>query len=124
MKNVLTILLAFCFTSCATMFKSSNDIVYIDSNVRKADVIIDGKLIGQTPFNGEIKKNSSTTITIKKDGYQSKTIVADTSIEPFFWLNVAFYYFSSFAATTDLSTGAMYKYSPASFNIDLDPSNN
>jgi len=119
MKKLLGLFLVISFISCASIIKGTNELVSIDSNVKGADVVVNGKTIGQTPYNGKIKRASESTITIKKEGYQSKTIVADTTIEPIFWGNILVG--GVLGSSTDFGTGAMYKYSPATFIVDLTP---
>lgn len=105
-------------TSCATIVGGTSQTVSIDANVKGAEVIVNGALVGQTPFAGSIKRGKSTSVTVKKAGYRPKTIVLNTEVEPIFWGNIIVGGF--FGSTTDLSTEAMYKYTPASINLDLD----
>lgn len=107
-------------TSCSSIIKGRSQVVSIDSNVRGADIVVNGVTVGQTPYNGPISRDSSTSITVKKEGYDSKTVTANTEIEPIFWGNIIFGGF--LGSTTDMGTGAMYKYAPANFQIDLNKS--
>lgn len=74
MKNLYICSLIIFFSSCATIFKGSTQTISIDSNVKGADVVLDGVTLGKTPFIGKIKRASSATITLKKEGYFTKTI--------------------------------------------------
>lgn len=107
-------------TSCSSIIKGKSQVVSIDSNVRGADIVVNGVTVGQTPYNGPIARDSSTSITVKKEGYDSKTVTANTEIEPIFWGNIIFG--GVLGSTTDMGTGAMYKYAPANFQIDLNKS--
>ncbi|MGZ3790559.1 MAG: PEGA domain-containing protein [Bacteriovorax sp.] len=114
--SLVSVLLA----SCATTIKGSTQAVSIDSNVKGAEIVVNGETVGTTPYNGPIKKDPSTTVTIKKEGYQSKTIVLNTNFEPTFFGNILFLYLGVFSTTTDYMNSSMYKYAPATFQIDLE----
>ena len=121
MQNIKTLLVLLAgltvLSSCSSIVKGKTQVVSIDSNVKNADIIVNGKTIGQTPYTGPMERDSSTTITIKKDGYTSKTITPNTEIEPIFWGNIICGGF--IGSSTDASTGSMYKYAPSTFQIDL-----
>jgi hypothetical protein len=123
MKFSLVILgaMAILFSSCSSVVNGTKQMVSIDSNVKGAEVNVDGYVVGKTPFNGKITRGSDTVVTLKKEGYNIKTIVLSQEITPAFWGNGLFFYFFPFSSTTDGVNGAMYKYSPATYNIDMDP---
>ncbi len=103
---------------CSTILKGKTQIVSINSNVKGADVIVSGITVGKTPYNGPIQKDSSTTVTLIKEGFDTKTATLSTEFEPVFWGNIIFGGF--LGSTTDSATGAMYKYAPATIQIDLE----
>lgn len=105
-------------SSCATIVGGTSQTVSIDANVKGAEVVVNGAMVGQTPFAGTIKRGKSTSVTIKKAGYRPKTIILNTEVEPIFWGNIIVG--GVLGSTTDLSTEAMYKYTPASINVDLE----
>src|SRR5439155_9601807 len=96
---------------CASIVNGTTQVVTIDSNVRGAEVAVDGEMVGRTPYTGPIKRGSTTTVRVSTQGYQPKTITLSTEIEPIFWGNIILGGF--FGSTTDAGTGAMYKYAPA-----------
>jgi len=104
-------------SGCASIVKGSKQVVTIESNVRGAEVKVNGELVGTTPFTGPIKRGSDTTVLLSKTGYASKTLTLSTSVEPVFWGNIIFG--GVFGSTTDMSTGSMYQYAPATYNVDL-----
>lgn len=111
---------AIFFSGCASIVGGTSQVVSINSNVKGADVIVNGANVGTTPYNGPVKRGKSTTVTIQKTGYDSKTITLNTEIESIFWGNIIIG--GVLGSTTDLSTGAMYKYAPATLQIDLEKS--
>lgn len=120
MKKISIIfLMAVMVTGCSTIMNGKTQSISVDSNVKGAEVLINQVVVGQTPFTGQAPRTQAPQITVRKVGYETKTVVAETSFEPVFWGNIIFGGF--FGSTTDNSTGAMYKYAPASFNVELKP---
>lgn len=102
---------------CSTIVRGTSQTVSINSNVKGADVIVNGDTVGQTPYTGPIKRSSTTTVTLRKEGYESKTITLNSEIEGVFWGNIIIGGF--LGSTTDLASGAMYKYAPATLDIEM-----
>ena len=117
MKVFLCISLLFLTGGCASILKGSEQPVNINSNVDGAEVLVNGQLVGRTPFSGSIKRTSDVRLTVQKDGYRSQTITLDTGVEPVFWVNV--FVGGVFGSTTDFATGSMWKVSPNTYNVDL-----
>jgi len=104
---------------CASITKGQVQDVTIDSNVQGAEILINGARVGTTPYSGILARNSKTKLTLQKEGYRSKTIVLDTSIEPVFWGNILLG--GGIGSTTDAVNGSMYKYTPGNIVVDLEP---
>lgn len=105
-------------TSCATITTGTSQLVTITCNADGADVLLDGIKVGTTPFTGEIKKNGKV-INIEKEGYKKHTIALSTSLEGIFWGNIIIG--GTLGSITDFASGAAYKYSPASYQVELYP---
>lgn len=106
-------------SGCATIVAGKNQTVTIDSNVKDAEILVEGTVVGKTPYTGPLKRGKDTTLELRKAGYQKKTVTLNTGFEPVFWGNIICGGF--FGSTTDYATGSMYKYDPATINIDLVP---
>lgn len=115
----LSVVSSLVFGSCATIVGGTSQTISIDSNVKNAEVVVDGVVVGKTPFVGSIKRSKTTSVSIRKAGYNPRTTILNTEVEPIFWGNIIVGGF--FGSTTDLASGAMYKYTPASINMDLEP---
>lgn len=111
-------ILAIFASGCSTMINGKTQKITVNSNVKDAEITANGQLIGRTPFTGLIERNSNTTFTIRKEGYEAKSVTLDTAIEPVFWGNIIIG--GVLGSTTDLATGAMYKYAPGTIQIDLE----
>lgn len=116
-KLLTTLTTCLLATSCASIFKGSEQEITIDSNVQGAELSLNGEKIGTTPFQGKIKRSSDAHLTVSKPGYESKEIILDTSIEPVFLGNIISG--GVFGSSTDYGTGAMYQYSPGNVVVDL-----
>ena len=120
MKKIFALLPAvLLMAGCSTILNGKTQSISVDSNVKGAEVLINQVVVGQTPFVGQAPRGAAPQITVRKDGYQAKTIVADTGFEPVFWGNIIFG--GVFGSTTDNATGAMYKYAPSTFTVELQP---
>lgn len=74
------LLVAYLFSSCATLFKGSTDTVNFSSDPSGAKVYVNGSLLGTTPVQLELKSNKTYTIEFKKDGFETKTVVLNNSV--------------------------------------------
>lgn len=117
MKKKLLLTTCILASSCATIFKGSDQEVSIDSNVKGAEISLNGATIGTTPFHGKIKRQSGAKLILSKAGYESKTILLDTNVEPLFFGNILSG--GVFGSSTDYGSGAMYQYSPGNIVVDL-----
>src|SRR3954462_7770882 len=116
----LVLCAAFVGSGCATIVSGKTQNVTIDSNVKDAEVLSEGTVVGKTPYTGPLKRSKDMTLMLRKTGYDSKTVTLNTEIEPVFWGNILCG--GGIGSTTDYATGSMYKYSPATINIDMVPS--
>jgi hypothetical protein len=124
MKKIAVSLLAcslLTLQGCSTIVNGDNQRLAITSNVEGASVEVNGNKVGQTPFDGAIKRGSDTTVTLKKEGYKSKTVILSTSIEPIFWGNVLIG--GTLGSATDATNGTMYRYTPGTVHVELEKNN-
>ncbi len=63
---------------CATLFKSKNAVVKLDSDPQGAVVYINGNRMGRTPLPLKMSHKDPLTITFKKEGYEDKTYIINT----------------------------------------------
>ena len=114
----LLAVLVLAVAGCSTIINGKNQIVSINSNVRDANITVNGLALGKTPFTGEMIRGDKTIVTVSKEGYISKTVTLNTEFEPIFWGNIIVGGF--FGSTTDAVTGSMYKFSPNTLQIVLE----
>lgn len=105
-------------TGCSSIVNGKQQTVSINSNVADAQITVNGLPLGKTPYTGPIERSNKALVSVSKEGYVAKTITLDTAIEPIFWGNIIIGGF--LGSTTDSATGSMYKYAPATIQIDLE----
>ncbi|MEI6344693.1 MAG: PEGA domain-containing protein [Verrucomicrobiota bacterium] len=120
MKNSFLILLlglaAFSFSGCASIFTGTTQSVQVNSVPSGANVSVGGIDRGQTPLPMVLKKGSSgQCITLILPGYQEKTFQPQTNFNPVAILNLL----SILSWGIDAATGALWKYDPTFYNIQL-----
>jgi hypothetical protein len=119
-KLSILILMAtvFVITSCATLFTGTKQTIQINSQPPGAKVQVDGVDRGKTPVAIELKKGSTgQTISLKADGYETKSFQPETTFNGVSALNLLNLLFWGI----DAATGALWKYDPTFYDITLDP---
>lgn len=88
--KIAVILLAgsFMLSSCVTLLGRKKEI-YVDSYPKGASVYADGSYVGTTPCTFKSKKPKSS-LSFKKDGYESKTIYTSLKHRGHIWWNMLF----------------------------------
>lgn len=112
----LVVVAAFVVASCATIASGTTQSISVSSNVDGAELYLDGEQIGTTPFTGEVQKNKNT-LRVEHEGYRSETISLSKSLDPVFWGNIIIG--GTLGSITDYGTGAAYQYQPATYQVEL-----
>ncbi|MBF8961646.1 hypothetical protein I0P70_00190 [Pontibacter sp. FD36] len=119
MKKLSTslILVAMILTqSCATLFTGTKDTIVINSD-QKAKIEIDGIQVGHTGESIRVKRSlNDKVVTLKADGYETKTFELQKAFNVVSVLN----FLSPLAWGIDALTGAVMKYEPKVYNMELD----
>lgn len=103
-------------TGCATIASGTSQSISISTNVEGATLFLDANMIGTTPYTGEVPKNKEQ-IRIELEGYRTETLSLSKSLDPIFWGNIIIG--GTLGSITDFATGAAYEYSPATYQVDL-----
>ena len=108
----------FLFSSCATVFTGTKQTIQINSKPSGAKVQVDGIDRGVTPLALRLKKgNDGQIVTLKAEGYETKTFQPETvfnKVAVFNFLNLLCW-------GVDAISGAMWKYDPKFYEIELEP---
>lgn len=116
---ILALLPTLWLSGCATIFGSHLQVVTVQSNVAGAEVLVDGVVVGQTPYSGQLKRASSRMIIVRKEGLGQHVLNLQGKVRPLFFGNITSGH--STGSTTDLMTGAAYEYAPSSYFVTLAP---
>ena len=60
-------------SSCALMFKGTSEEVAFQSSPDRAQVYVEGKLMGETPLAIKLESKKSYTIVFKAEGYKDQS---------------------------------------------------
>lgn len=124
----VTLLLSFFVlllsTGCATMFAKREDTVTFKTEPPGAEVYLGVDLLGTTPLTYTFRRSTfeQKNLSIRKEGYKTREMLLSKTLEPVALLNIGF--ITTMGASswaTDAVTGAMIRYDPTSYYIDLEP---
>ena len=111
-------LMALLLTSCATIFTGSTQTIAINSTPSDAKVEVNGLNYGRTPTTIKMKRAmEGDFIKVSKEGYKPVLFQPQTSINPVAIINLL----NGLFWLIDLLTGAVWRYSPAMYDIILEP---
>jgi hypothetical protein len=104
-------------SSCATLISKSSQTIKIVSDPPGAEVVINGINKGQTPVDVDVKKElQGQPIELKKEGYEIKTFTPQRKFDTTALLNI----FVPIGFIIDAVTGALMKYDPAIYTLQLE----
>ncbi|TAK03538.1 MAG: PEGA domain-containing protein [Candidatus Manganitrophaceae bacterium] len=121
---LLSLFVLLLSTGCATMFAKREDTITIKTEPPGAEVYLGVDLLGTTPLTYTFRRSTfeQKNLSIRKEGYKTREMLLGKTLEPVALLNIGF--ITTMGASswaTDATTGAMLKYDPASYYIDLEP---
>ena len=115
---LLVIITILFITGCATVFKGTSQEITFETSPSGAKVLLDGNLVGTTPFTMSVKKNKYKSFRVELDGYNTIQRQMTKEYDLISLLNI-FWDLS----TTDLLTGAAFEYAENSYYIELQKKN-
>ncbi|QNK62375.1 PEGA domain-containing protein [Pedobacter sp. PAMC26386] len=115
--NIVVLLATMLLSSCATIFTGTKQTVQINSEPPAAEIQVDGIKAGITPMAVPLKKGfTGQTISLKLDGYETKTFQPVTAFNPVAIINLI----GIIGWAVDAGTGAMMQYDPKVYDIKLE----
>jgi hypothetical protein len=106
---------------CASLIKGSSQSIPVSSDPSAADILLDGKLVGQTPKTLALKRENNYLITIQKTGFEQQSVAVVKNIGGAVWGNVLAGGLVGWGV--DAASGAQYNLLPASVSVKLVPVN-
>lgn len=117
LKILLVIGAVILTSSCSTIFTGTSQNITFETVPSGAKIQVNGIDRGTTPTSVKLKKGSSgQTVVIKKDGYQKRVIAPETTFNKTSILNL----FNLLFWGVDAVTGALHKYDPTYYEIELE----
>ncbi len=114
--GVAVILLTISLSGCAIVFSGTRQKVAFTSVPSGAKVQVNGIDRATTPATIKLKrKYSGPTVSISAEGYETRVFQPETNFNAVTLAGIIFPPFMAF----DLLTGAMWKYHPKQYNIEL-----
>ena len=106
-------------TSCATIFTGSTDDISFRSDPPGATIYIEGLEQGTTPATVTVKRPGfgETEVVLELDGYEDKVFTLQSEFNAVSILNFA----GLVGWAIDIATGAVKKYNPKGYRLDLEP---
>lgn len=118
MKRLITLSLAasFLFSSCATVFSGTSDVLRFDSDPAGAKVYIDGIYLCTTPCETEVDRSlSDQLMEMKLEGYETEVMVLDTEFNPVAIINLG----NALFWLIDAATGAIVRYDRLDYQFKM-----
>jgi len=106
---------------CATIIKGTSQSIPVSSDPPAADILVDGKLMGQTPKTLALKRDKNYLITLQKTGFEQESVPVVKDIGGAVWGNVLAGGLIGWGV--DAASGAQYNLLPPSVSVKLVPVN-
>ncbi len=122
MKKISMLLMGLaCFLvilGCATIVTGDKQTVTIDSSPQGAEVLTNGRSLGQTPLTIPLeRKKDGYVLVMKKDGYKDNQMHIESSINK--WILGDLLFWVGFIV--DFVTDAAWELKPGYVNLKLEP---
>jgi hypothetical protein len=118
LRRMLVIPIVFSF-GCAAIFHGSSQEVHIRSNVPDADLYVNEGYVGKGSGVASFKKNSSYTITARKEGCTAASVPASKSFDAVTLLGILIDFgIISILIIDGAATGAWSQFDQTNFVID------
>jgi len=117
-KAFFMLVLCLHFVGCATLFKGTTQEVNFNSDPQKAQVIVNGVEMGETPVALKLETKKTYTIEFQAEGYKPKTYTITNSVGAG-WI-ILDVLSGLVGVIIDAATGAWYSLDQDNINAVLD----
>ncbi len=116
---ITTLFISVGLTSCASLFTGTSDNITFNSEPKGARILIEGIDYGRTPATVSVKRPglSDKQVTFQLEGYEDRVFTLQKEFNVVSILNLA----GLLGWVVDIATGAVMKYNPRSYNMELRP---
>lgn len=105
--------------ACATIMHGTSQEMTFQSSPEEVTVTVGGRILGKTPITSRLDKKADQSVVFSKDGYKPVTMALTTTLDSWFWGNLAGLYV--FGSTTDVMNGSVNQYVPSQYFVTLTP---
>ncbi len=105
------------FSGCAAIIKGTHEEVAFSSDPSGAEVYVNGRMMGSTPFALKLESKETYVIEFKKEGYETKTYTITNHLGAG-WV-VLDVIFGLVPVVVDAATGAWYELDQENINAVL-----
>jgi hypothetical protein len=117
----------FLASGCATLFSRKEDTITIKTEPPGAEVYLGTQSLGTTPFTHTFKRDTfeQKRLSLRKEGYKTRELDLGRTLDPKALFNLGYFLTTAGVSSwaTDAMSGAMIRYSPDSYYLDLEPEN-
>ncbi|MFI5152570.1 MAG: PEGA domain-containing protein [Chitinophagales bacterium] len=108
---VVLALISMIFTQCATIISGSRQIISIESEPKKAKLLIDGIDVGYTPYATKLARRSTHQIELQLEGYETYHMKITKTVNGWIFGNILIGGLVGIAI--DGATGSMFSLRPS-----------
>lgn len=119
LKPIALLGVIFLTQSCSSIINGTTQKVTVTSNVQGAEVTLNGAALGRTPVTTRVKREKTSLLIVRKEGYKDYQQQLNTKLDPWFWGNVLIG--GLVGSTTDSVTGATHLIDPETIFIQMEP---
>jgi hypothetical protein len=105
------------FGGCATVFKSKEGSISVTSDTPGAQVMLDGRPVGQTPANVTVSNKQSSVITVEAHGKRADCAITSTASGG--WIVADIFLTSGLGLIIDWVTGAWNDAGPQTCHLSV-----
>lgn len=119
MRLVPFMLFMLLIQGCSSVINGTTQKITITSNVQGAEVMLNGVNLGRTPVTTRVKREKTSHLLVRKDGYKDYSLQVQTKLDPWFWGNIVIG--GLVGSTTDSVTGSTHLIDPDTIFVQMEP---
>jgi hypothetical protein len=119
MRIVSFMLFMLLIQGCSSVINGTTQKITVTSNVQGAEVMLNGVNLGRTPITTRVKREKSSHLLVRKEGYKDYSLQVQTKLDPWFWGNIVIG--GLVGSTTDSVTGSTHLIDPDTIFVQMEP---